>query len=110
MTTPIVLERPASACLTRTTTVRVSCTASGSAYPQVTVIEGEVGTPSATGLLTDADPDNLANTFQVVTAGTASDQAYGSYAMTAGGQRQTNLTRSQKGVDNTHPVWAPPLR
>jgi VCBS repeat-containing protein len=43
------------------------------------------GTPTAGGILTDTDPDNPANSFQAVQAGTASDHAYGSYAMTAAG-------------------------
>src|SRR5204863_3856199 len=46
---------------------------------------GSSGLPTATGTLTDTDVDNTANTFRVVSAGTASTDGYGTYAMTAAG-------------------------
>jgi VCBS repeat-containing protein len=47
-------------------------------------VNNAMGTPTSSGTLTDTDVDNPANSFQTVTAGTASDH-YGSYAMTAAG-------------------------
>src|SRR6185312_7568176 len=43
------------------------------------------GTPTTSGLLTDSDIDNPANTFTVVTTATASDHGFGSFTMTSGG-------------------------
>src|SRR6185312_11376588 len=40
---------------------------------------------TVTGTLTDTDVDNPANTFQAVSAATASDHGYGTFTMTAGG-------------------------
>ena len=44
-----------------------------------------LNTPTTSGLLTDTDVDNPANTFTPVNAGTPSDHGFGSFAMTAGG-------------------------
>ncbi|MBR0718615.1 VCBS domain-containing protein [Bradyrhizobium liaoningense] len=43
------------------------------------------GTPTATGTLTDIDPDNPSNTFTVVSSPAASDDGYGTFTMTAAG-------------------------
>ena len=63
----------------------ISGTITGSVTEAGGVANGTPGTPTATGTLTDTDVDNPTNTFQVVTAGTASTDGYGTYAMTAGG-------------------------
>ena len=49
------------------------------------VANATVGTPTATGTLTNTDVDNPPNTFQAVAAGAATTNNYGTYAMTAGG-------------------------
>ena len=43
------------------------------------------GVPTTTGLLTDSDIDNPANTFTPVSASTLSDHGFGSFTMTSGG-------------------------
>jgi VCBS repeat-containing protein len=43
------------------------------------------GVPTATGLLTDTDVDNLDNTFAAVSCPQTSDHGYGSFTMTADG-------------------------
>ncbi len=43
------------------------------------------GTPTAAGTLTDADVDNMPNTFTAVTSPAASDGGYGTFTMTAAG-------------------------
>src|SRR5262249_18208624 len=63
----------------------IAGTSAGSVTEASGVNNGTPGTPSATGLLTDSDVDNPPNSFQPVAAGTASDQGFGSYQMTAGG-------------------------
>ncbi len=46
---------------------------------------GSQGIPSATGDLLATDPDNIADSFQVVSTSAASANGYGSYTLTAGG-------------------------
>ncbi|MEO8547483.1 MAG: VCBS domain-containing protein, partial [Sphingomicrobium sp.] len=61
----------------------ISGTASGSVIEAGSSNAG--GTPSVSGLLTDTDVDNPANTFTAVAAPAASANGYGTYTMTAGG-------------------------
>jgi VCBS repeat-containing protein len=49
------------------------------------VHNSEHGVPTATGLLTDTDVDDPANTFMTVTSPHASDHGYGSFTMTVDG-------------------------
>ena len=56
------------------------------------------GSPTATGTLTDIDFDNPTNTFQAVSAGTASSGGYGTFAMTAGGTWTYTLDNSKPAV------------
>src|SRR5207253_6971270 len=51
-----------------------------------------------TGTLTDTDVDNPANTFTAVSTATASDNAYGSYTMTAAGVWSYTLNNSNATV------------
>ncbi|WP_274627603.1 DUF4347 domain-containing protein [Arvimicrobium flavum] len=57
---------------------------------------GDPGTPTATGSLTAADPDNPAAGFAPIAAGTRSIFGYGAFEMTAGGTWTYTL-------DNAHP-------
>ncbi|TPM74603.1 adhesin, partial [Mesorhizobium sp. B2-3-3] len=57
-----------------------------------------VGTPTATGTLTDTDVDNTANTFQAVAAGAATDHNYGTFQMTAGGVWTFTLNNTNAAV------------
>ncbi|WNV09235.1 VCBS domain-containing protein [Tardiphaga sp. 709] len=63
----------------------ISGITSGSVIEAGGVDNGIVGTPTATGTLTDTDVDNTPNTFQAVAAGAATTGGYGTYALTAGG-------------------------
>src|SRR5438105_1039986 len=65
----------------------ISSSLAGAGVVVGSVSNGTPGTPTATGTLTDTDVDNAPNTFQVVAAGTASTDGYGTYAMTAGGRK-----------------------
>ena len=56
------------------------------------------GTLTATGLLTDTDVDNAANTFVAAAAGSATDHGYGTYQMTAGGLWTYTLNNSNPAV------------
>ncbi|WP_377827446.1 VCBS domain-containing protein [Bradyrhizobium lupini] len=76
----------------------ISGTVTGSVTEAGGVANGTPGTPTATGTLTDTDVDNAANTFQVVTAGTASTDGYGTYAMTAAGVWTYTLNNSNAAV------------
>ncbi|MGY3364437.1 VCBS repeat-containing protein [Bradyrhizobium sp. GM2.4] len=76
----------------------ISGTITGTVTEAGGVANGTPGTPTATGTLTDSDVDNAANTFQVVTAGTASTDGYGSYAMTAAGVWTYTLNNNNAAV------------
>ncbi|MFD2273824.1 VCBS domain-containing protein [Undibacterium arcticum] len=76
----------------------ISGTSSGSVVEAGGVANGTPGTPTATGTLTDTDVDNTSNTFQAVSAGTASTDGYGTYAMTAGGTWTYTLDNSNGTV------------
>ena len=60
----------------------ISGTSTGTVIEASGTSNAILGTPTATGTLTDTDVDNPANTFTAVPAGIAS---YGTYTMTAGG-------------------------
>ena len=65
-----------------------------------------LGTPTASGTLTDTDVDNATNSFQAVATATASDKGYGTYTMTADGQwsyvlNNGNATVQQLNVNDT---------
>ena len=76
----------------------VSGTSVGAVTEAGGVNNGTPGTPSFSGTLTDTDVDNPANTFQAVAAGAASDNAYGSYAMAAGGTWTYTLNNNNAAV------------
>ncbi|MEO5574369.1 MAG: retention module-containing protein, partial [Gammaproteobacteria bacterium] len=76
----------------------ITGTASGSVVEAGGVANGTVGTPTATGTLTDTDVDNTPNTFQVVAAGTASSGGYGTYQMSAAGVWTYTLNNSNASV------------
>ena len=63
----------------------ISGTITGSVTEAGGIANGTPGTPTASGLLTDTDIDNPANTFTAVGTATTSDSGYGSYTMDAGG-------------------------
>ena len=62
------------------------------------VDNGVAGTPVATGVLTAADVDNAANTFQPVTAATSSAGGYGTYTLTTGGVWTYTLDNANSAV------------
>ena len=63
----------------------ISGTIIGSVTEASGVNDGTAGTPTASATLTATDPDNPANSFTAVAAGTASTGGHGTFAMTAGG-------------------------
>ncbi|MGC2780917.1 MAG: VCBS domain-containing protein, partial [Bradyrhizobium sp.] len=63
----------------------ISGVSSGSVTEAGGVNNATPGTATATGVLTDTDVDNPANTFTAVATPTASAGGYGTYTMTAGG-------------------------
>ena len=67
------------------------------------IANGTAGTPTATGTLASADIDNAADTFQSVAAGTASNNGYGTYAITAGGAWTYLLDDSNAAVQALRP-------
>ena len=76
----------------------ISGTTSGAVTEAGGVNNATPGTPTFSGTLTDTDVDNPANTFQVVAAGAASDNGYGSYAMAAGGTWTYTLDNNNAAV------------
>lgn len=62
------------------------------------VDNGAAGAPVATGVLTAADVDNADNTFQAVTAETASAGGYGTYTVTTGGAWTYSLNNASSAV------------
>src|SRR6185295_5628565 len=77
----------------------ISGTSTGSVTEAGGVANGTAGTPTATGTLTDTDVDNTPNTFTAVSAATASDNAYGSYTMTAAGVWTYTLDNTNAAVE-----------
>jgi VCBS repeat-containing protein len=59
---------------------------------------GAHGVPSASGVLTDTDVDDPANTFTTVSSPHASDHGYGSFTMTADGHWTYTLDDSNPAV------------
>jgi VCBS repeat-containing protein len=59
---------------------------------------GAHGVPTATGLLTDTDVDDPANTFTAVSSPHLSDHSYGSFTITTGGQWTYTLDDSNPAV------------
>ena len=57
-----------------------------------------LNTPTATGTLTSTDVDGPANTFQAVSAGAATTNGYGTYALTAGGDWTYTLDNNNAAV------------
>src|SRR5205809_1064152 len=76
----------------------ISGTTTGSVIEAGGVANATPGTPTATGTLTDTDVDNTANTFQAVSAGAATTNGYGTYALTAGGVWTYTLNNSNATV------------
>ncbi|MDP1690482.1 MAG: VCBS domain-containing protein, partial [Burkholderiaceae bacterium] len=76
----------------------IAGTSTGAVVEASGVANGTPGTPTASGTLTDSDVDNPANTFQVVAAGAATSNGYGTYAMTAAGVWTYTLNNSNATV------------
>jgi VCBS repeat-containing protein len=76
----------------------ISGTTTGSVTEAGGVFNTVTGTPTASGTLTDTDVDNLANTFVAVSAGTASDQPYGTYEMSTAGDWTYTLDNTNAAV------------
>ncbi|WP_128927286.1 beta strand repeat-containing protein [Bradyrhizobium guangxiense] len=84
----------------------ISGTATGSVIEAGGAANGTLGAPIATGTLTDADPDNTANTFIAVTTPTTSAGGFGTFTMTALGTwtytlDNANATVQALNVGNT---------
>ncbi|MHC2625924.1 VCBS repeat-containing protein [Bradyrhizobium huanghuaihaiense] len=84
----------------------ISGTTSGAVIEAGGVANGTPGTPTATGTLTDLDPDNASNTFTPVTTPKASVGGYGTFTMTALGTwtyalDNSNATVQALNVGNT---------
>ncbi len=62
------------------------------------ILNSSVGTPVATGILTDTDVDNASNTFIAVTAATASTNGFGTFTMTADGEWTYTLDNNNPQV------------
>ncbi|UFZ08664.1 VCBS domain-containing protein [Bradyrhizobium ontarionense] len=76
----------------------VSGSTSGSVTEADGINNGAPGTPTATGMLTDSDVDNPADTFTAVGTATASAGGYGTYTMTSGGVWTYALDNSNPAV------------
>jgi VCBS repeat-containing protein len=76
----------------------ISGTATGSVIEAGGVANALTGTPTAIGLLTDADPDNTSNTFTAVTSPTASAGGFGTFTVTASGAWNYTLDNSNSTV------------
>src|SRR5207253_1380115 len=63
----------------------ISGTTTGSVVEAGAVANAAPGAPTATGTLTDTDPDNAPNTFTAVSSPAASAGGYGTFTMTAAG-------------------------
>ncbi|WP_083714930.1 beta strand repeat-containing protein [Bradyrhizobium brasilense] len=76
----------------------ISGMTSGTAMEAGGVNNAVTGTPTVSGTLTDTDVDNTPNTFQVAAAGSATDNHYGTFQMTAGGTWTYTLDNSNAAV------------
>jgi VCBS repeat-containing protein len=76
----------------------IAGTTTGSVVEAGGVANAIVGTPTATGTLTDTDVDNPANTFTAVAAGHATTGGYGTYQMTAAGVWTYTLNNANAAV------------
>ncbi|WP_259235278.1 VCBS domain-containing protein [Bradyrhizobium elkanii] len=76
----------------------ISGTTAGIAVEAGGVNNAITGTPMVSGTLTDTDVDNTPNTFQVAAAGSATDNHYGTFQMTAGGTWTYALDNSNAAV------------
>lgn len=77
----------------------ISGTITGAVIEAGGVANGTLGTPTASGTLTNIDMDDPANTFQSVAPGAASSSGYGTYAMTAGGAWTYTLDEANEEVE-----------
>ena len=77
----------------------ITGTATGSVTEAGGVNNGTLGTPTATGDLNAADPDNAADSWQAVAAGTASANGYGTYQLTAAGGWTYTLDNNNPAVE-----------
>ena len=73
----------------------ISGTVTGSVIEAGGVANAALGTPTATGTLTDTDVDNTPNTFTAVSSPTASAGGYGTFTMTKAGGWIYTLNDSQ---------------
>jgi VCBS repeat-containing protein len=76
----------------------ISGTVTGSVTEAGGVANGTPGMPTATGTLTDVDPDNTFNTFTPVTTPKASTSGFGTFTMTALGAWAYTLDNSNATV------------
>ena len=76
----------------------IAGTSSGTVVEAGGVANGVLGTPTATGTLTDTDVDNTPNSFQAVTTSTVSAGGFGHYTMTAAGVWSYALDNSNPAV------------
>jgi len=76
----------------------ISGTTTGSVVEAGGVANAAPGAPTATGTLTDADPDNAPNTFTAVSSPTASAGGYGTFTMTAAGVWVYTLNNASTAV------------
>jgi VCBS repeat-containing protein len=77
---------------------------SGSTAGSVTAAgNGNNGTPTAAGTLTDTDVDNTPNTFQAVATATASANGYGTYTVDAAGHWSFTLDNNNATVQGLGP-------
>ncbi|WP_453950551.1 VCBS domain-containing protein [Bradyrhizobium sp. USDA 377] len=76
----------------------ISGTVTGSVVEAGGVANGTPGTPTATGTLTDLDPDNPSNTFTPVTTPKTSAGGFGTFTMTALGTWTYTLDNSNGTV------------
>ncbi|WP_271585306.1 VCBS domain-containing protein [Bradyrhizobium sp. CCBAU 45389] len=76
----------------------ISGTTSGSVIEAGGVANGTPGTPTATGTLTDLDPDNASNTFTPVTTPRTSEGGFGTFTMAALGAWTYTLDNSNSTV------------
>jgi len=76
----------------------ISGTTTGSVVEAGGVANAAPGAPTATGTLTDADPDNSPNTFTAVNSPTATAGGYGTFTMTAVGVWVYTLNNANTAV------------
>src|SRR5262249_11199528 len=76
----------------------ISGTTTGSVIEIHGVVDATPGTQTATGTLTDTDPDNPPNTFTAVSSPTRSAGGYGTFTMTANGVWTYTLDNTNSAV------------